>query len=509
VTLTAYSDIVTNSIRASSNGGAGNTIKLTSLMGKIDTNGGLISSTSHAGGNAGAITLNSAKDIKVGDIFARSRDGEVATTGVWNGGKVTLEAGGDIEAGSITTTSIAGNAGNVTLEAGGDIEAGAIASNTFAGSGKGGTIDFVRGENIVVESLRADSIGGKGGDIVVHSNKYLQVTGSVLIGDEQYSVYTNSIDIRNKPVGANVLIDTQGTVALNQTAFVIGDASTNGTFGAVSDGVATFDANKHTFVSEITLNNIRIVIPVVVASNQSLPIGTELDKAIRDMLPFLTGISSATGSTLYDSIRLATSNLPEVTLAQVLQIAPNADPQKVSLLLPALNVAMAAYSINTPIRESHFFAQLLQESGEFNYTEEIASGNAYDITVSPILAAELGNLFVGDGKKYKGRGLIQITGRYVYTDFSRAAGLGDTLVIAPQLVATNPVLATLSAGYFWKIYKGQDLSVIADQDNGTNSETVLRSITTEVNGPLLSEGTPTFLSKRREYLAKAKQFIVN
>jgi hypothetical protein len=86
------------------------------------------------------------------------------------------------------------------------------------------------------------------------------------------------------------LIDTQGTVTLNQTAFIIGDASTNGTIGAVSDGVATFDASMHTFVSEITLNNIRIVMPVIVASNQSLAIGTELDKAIRDMLPFLTGI---------------------------------------------------------------------------------------------------------------------------------------------------------------------------------------------------------------------------
>jgi putative chitinase len=169
---------------------------------------------------------------------------------------------------------------------------------------------------------------------------------------------------------------------------------------------------------------------------------------------------------------------------------------------------MAAYSINTPIRESHFFAQLLQESGEFNYTEEIASGNAYDITVNPILAAELGNLFVGDGKKYKGRGLIQITGRYVYTDFSRAAGLGDTLVIAPQLVATNPALATLSAGYFWKIYKGVDLSLKADQDNGSNSEQILQTITKIVNGDI-AENAPTHLKNRRKYLEKAKQSLIN
>ncbi|MFN4834001.1 MAG: polymorphic toxin type 44 domain-containing protein [Pseudanabaena sp.] len=215
------------SIRASSNGGAGNTIKLTSLMGKIDTNGGLISSTSHAGGNAGAITLNSAKDIKVGDIFARSRDGEVTTTGVWNGGRVTLDAGGNIESGNITTTSITGNAGKVTLEAGGDIEAGAIASNTFDGSGKGGNISLIsdRG-NIQIDYARSDSAGGKSGNITLDANKkFVKVTGAINIEGRPTSVYSGDYQ------KGSIIIKHGGGSQL--ILFKVGDSSVNGTFAEI------------------------------------------------------------------------------------------------------------------------------------------------------------------------------------------------------------------------------------------------------------------------------------
>jgi CHAT domain-containing protein len=220
------------SIRASSNGGAGNTIKLTSLMGKIDTNGGLISSTSLAGGNAGAITLNSAKDIKVGDIFARSRDGEVTTTGVWNGGRVTLDAGGNIESGNITTTSITGNAGKVTLEAGGDIEAGAIATSSQYGAGG----------NIKIEA------GGES----------IKIVNSLSRNDNEYSVYS---------AGAT----KNGRINIQQTGetdnyFEVGDATYNGTKGGIyaglnANGVVNNLLGTTIVVGTYVDGNIKIVTP--------------------------------------------------------------------------------------------------------------------------------------------------------------------------------------------------------------------------------------------------------
>ncbi|CAN1213617.1 hypothetical protein TUMEXPCC7403_25680 [Tumidithrix helvetica PCC 7403] len=114
VIVEANGDITTTTIYASAFGGDANNIRLTSVNGGIDTNNLEISATSLSGGNAGNVTLRAAKDIKVGDIFARSRE---EITGVWNGGKVTLEASGAIEAGNVTTTSLTGNAGNVRFDA--------------------------------------------------------------------------------------------------------------------------------------------------------------------------------------------------------------------------------------------------------------------------------------------------------------------------------------------------------------------------------------------------------
>ena len=75
------------------------------------------------------------------------------------------------------------------------------------------------------------------------------------------------------------------------------------------------------------------------------------------------------------------------------------------------------YSINTPIRFAAFIAQLAHESGSFFYTEELASGAAYEGRKN------LGNTVKGDGVTYKGRGFIQITGRANYTSLSKEFGV--------------------------------------------------------------------------------------
>lgn len=147
------------------------------------------------------------------------------------------------------------------------------------------------------------------------------------------------------------------------------------------------------------------------------------------------------------------------------------------------------FDINTPLRWSHFLAQIAHESAELRYSEEIASGKAYD---TGKLAVRLGNTpqADGDGQKYKGRGLIQITGRANYEAYKKYCGFD--VVTKPQLLA-QPVGAIRSAMWFWKT-KG--LNELADRDEFT-------VITKRING-----GT-NGIEDRRKYLARAKKILVH
>jgi putative chitinase len=142
---------------------------------------------------------------------------------------------------------------------------------------------------------------------------------------------------------------------------------------------------------------------------------------------------------------------------------------KAQVMIEPLNRAMAEFEINKRLRVAAFLAQIAHESMEFLYMEEIASGRAYDITVNPRKAKQLGNIHPGDGPRYKGRGPIQLTGRNNY----RAAGkaLGLNLEDNPQ-VAAQPTVAFRVAGWFWKTH---GLNALADVGN-------FKEITHRING---------------------------
>ncbi|HPE52962.1 MAG TPA: M15 family metallopeptidase [Mesotoga prima] len=84
-------------------------------------------------------------------------------------------------------------------------------------------------------------------------------------------------------------------------------------------------------------------------------------------------------------------------------------------LLPAVSEALAACDCTTVPRIAMWMAQIGHESAGLKYMEEIASGEAYEGR------SDLGNHKPGDGKRYKGRGPIQITGRHNYTKVSEWA----------------------------------------------------------------------------------------
>lgn len=146
-----------------------------------------------------------------------------------------------------------------------------------------------------------------------------------------------------------------------------------------------------------------------------------------------------------------------------------------------LNAAMREYDIDAnPARETHFLAQVAHESGGFNYVRELATGDAYEGR------QDLGNTEPGDGRRYKGRGLIQITGRANYKACGDA--LGMDLVGHPELLE-EPTNAALSAAWFWD---SRNLNELADRGD-------IRAITKKINGGL------TGYQDRLSYLALAQE----
>ena len=122
----------------------------------------------------------------------------------------------------------------------------------------------------------------------------------------------------------------------------------------------------------------------------------------------------------------------QITEQQLRQIMPLARG-RAAVFLPHLNAAMARRGIDTPRRIAAFLAQIGHESGQLLYVRELASGAAYD---TGRLAAQLGNTPAadGDGQRYKGRGLIQITGRSNYRSCSLALFGDERLLERPELL---------------------------------------------------------------------------
>ena len=152
-----------------------------------------------------------------------------------------------------------------------------------------------------------------------------------------------------------------------------------------------------------------------------------------------------------------------MTKQELKRIAPYARGSNIDIYTPLLNKYMCQYEINTQARKAAFLATILHESGSLNYTEEIASGIAYEGRKN------LGNSEAGDGKKFKGRGLIQLTGRYNYTVASLATGID--FIKNPELLS-EPENATRISCWWWQ---AKGLNELADKGD-------FRRITRIVNG---------------------------
>ncbi len=182
-----------------------------------------------------------------------------------------------------------------------------------------------------------------------------------------------------------------------------------------------------------------------------------------------------------------------LTLNDLRRAIPGATKTRAEQFLAPLNKAMRIHGIDTRMRAAHFLAQIAWESGSLRYTEEIASGAAYD---TGRLAAALGNTPQkdGDGQRYKGRGLIQVTGRANYKLYGLSIGkdMEDTS-LRNWLLLREPVYAADSAAWFWEKH---DLNGLADFDEFTK-------ITRIINGAR-GERLKKEVAQRLPHLRNAK-----
>lgn len=146
-------------------------------------------------------------------------------------------------------------------------------------------------------------------------------------------------------------------------------------------------------------------------------------------------------------------------------VMPLATAANVERFAGPLDATCTVYAIDTPLRTAAFLAQIGHESGSLRFVRELASGQAYEGR------ADLGNVRPGDGVRFKGRGLIQITGRANYVALSEAF---DVDLLADPARLEEPDLAARSAGWFWDHRR---LNALADAGD-------FRTITKRINGGL-------------------------
>lgn len=199
------------------------------------------------------------------------------------------------------------------------------------------------------------------------------------------------------------------------------------------------------------------------------------------------------------------------TAERLKQFSPRMNPDVASAIAAALEESHVEYGVTTPERVAHFMGQVCHESGGFtrfvenlNYSAErlcqvwpsrfpdIQAAKPFarnpDALAEKVYSGRMGNVNPGDGAKFKGRGLIQLTGRANYAEASRYSGLD--LIEFPGQAADPAKSAKIALGY----WRSRGLNELADQDD-------IAAITRKINGGLVG------LPERRELVEKAREIF--
>lgn len=155
---------------------------------------------------------------------------------------------------------------------------------------------------------------------------------------------------------------------------------------------------------------------------------------------------------------------------------------RVDSFLVFINRYAPEFGITTSLRMAHYLAQVAHESAELKYTKELASGAEYEGR------KDLGNTSRGDGVRYKGRGLIQLTGKANYKAYKEYCGFD--VVAKPELLE-QPLGATRSSMWYWQTH---GLNALSDKDD-------IKAVTRRINGGYNG------LADREKYLTRAKKAL--
>lgn len=147
-----------------------------------------------------------------------------------------------------------------------------------------------------------------------------------------------------------------------------------------------------------------------------------------------------------------------ITVEQLQRIAGTTAPRT---LMPELvkwiNATCPRYGIDTPQRYAHFLAQACHETDRFSTLREYADGARYEGR------EDLGNTQPGDGKRFRGRGIFQTTGRANYAKLGSRKGQPDVFLRNPELLE-EPEYAVWSACEYWAEHGFNDAASRPDGD---------------------------------------------
>lgn len=177
--------------------------------------------------------------------------------------------------------------------------------------------------------------------------------------------------------------------------------------------------------------------------------------------------------------------------AKTLMLAAGISAPRAELWALPLTAGMTRYDINTPMRQACYIAQVGHESMRFSRVREIWNPKQVPAQARYEGRVDLGNTQPGDGMRFMGRGLIQITGRDNYTKASKA--LGVDFVRNPQLLERDDYAAMVSA-WWWHEHGCNELA-----DSGD-----FLALSIRINGKIPETGLPNGWADRQELWTTAK-----
>lgn len=176
-----------------------------------------------------------------------------------------------------------------------------------------------------------------------------------------------------------------------------------------------------------------------------------------------------------------------VTVADLRRFAAKGKSDILAALAEAMPAVLPAFAITSPLRFCHFIAQAAHETMGFATLNELGSSAYFEkrYGATTAVARRLGNNQPGDGARYHGRGIFQLTGRTNYGLFGRKIGVD--LESNPALAA-RPDISLRVACEYWR---AKGLNALADADD-------IEGITRKINGGLNG------LKERKAWFAKAR-----